>query len=282
MLFRSPNVVFQSFQSAASVALTSAIYPGVRPTAVALMLNGVSVTGTTTFAWNGTNWVATFPANATQFLYKYGQDVDQVGGKVVRIQSLVDAKTREDLFKFVEIARTDYLNYPPPFTQIQGVVSRTQESANVVTAGYIYRVQNAPISINHQVIVEVQGNITDPTTGITTVVSGSQWFTLPTAPNQAITAGLSGAYHNVNWRTGVIELAGNIVATAVRATYSSIADKRAGAVTWGRGIEGLTDGRYLTAPATVGATAMVPTSRAGIPAYLNFADVVGEMRLLVN
>jgi len=270
---------YQVFAANSTVTLTEAIYPGLLPRVVALLNSSTPVTGTTTLAFNGTNWVATLPATCTQIWYEYGHTADQRGGEVVRIQSLTDVKSREELFKFVEVARADYLNYPP-MTQRQAVTNRSAESATAVVAGSVYRVVYAPVSVNHNVIIEIQGTIIDPSTGVSVTYSGANWYTLPSGPSLSLVATLNGPYHSLNWRTGVIELAVNITATAVRVTYSSVSSVD-GAVLWGGGIEGLTDGRYVTA-GTGSATGMVPSARAGIPAHLNFADVVGEMRFLVK
>lgn len=280
----APALKYQSFTASGTVVLTEAIYPGITPRMVAIWNSSTPVASpsTTTFAFNGTNWVATLPASATQVLYEYGQSAEQIGGECVRIQSLAETKSRDELFKFVEVARDDYLNFPPPPTQRQAVTVKTQESANAVTAGSIYRVRHAPISVLHSIIVEVQGTVIDPTTAVATTYASSDWFTLPNGPQLSSVASLYGLYHNVNWRTGVIELSANVTATAVRVTYSSIDNERTGAVLWGAGIEGLTDGRYVNS-AIGSAGAMLPSNgNAGIPAYLNFADVVGELRFLVK
>jgi hypothetical protein len=275
------TVRFQLFSAGTTVTLTEAIYPGIEPRAIALRNTTTVVTGSTTFAFNGTNWVATLPATSTEIFYEYGQAEEQHGGEVVRIQSLADVKSREELFKFVEVARGDYLNYPP-MSQKVAVVTRNQEAASVVTANRVYRILNAPLSINHAVVVEMQGTVLDPSTGILATYSSDNWFTLPSGPQLSLVVALNGPYHNINWRTGTIEFAANVATiTAVRVTYSSIANDRTGAVLWGAGIEGLTDGRYLTAGAG-SAGQLVPSSRTGIPAHLNFADVVGEMRFLVK
>lgn len=271
---------YQTFSASGSVVLTEAIYPGITPRVVSILNTSTPVTGTTTLAFNGTNWVATLPGTATQVYYEYGQGPEQIGGSVVRIQSLTEVKSREELFKFVEIARTDYLNYPPPATQRVAVTPRVQEVANAVVAGSVYRVLNPWVSVNHSVTIEIQGTVADPATGVQTTYNSSNWFTLPNGPSLGLPAVFAGPYHELNWKTGVIELTANIVATSVRVTYSSVTNTK-GAVIWGGGIEGMTDGRYVTS-GLGSAGGMVPTNRAGIPAYLNFADVVGEMKFLVN
>ena len=270
---------YQTFSASGSVVLTEAIYPGMTPRVVSILNVSTPVTGTTTLAFNGTNWVATLPGTATQVYYEYGQGPEMIGGACVRIQSLTEVMSREVLFKFVEVARQDYVNYPPA-TQRVAVTPRVQEVANAVVAGSVYRVLNPWVSVNHSVLIEIQGTVADPATGVQTTYSASNWFALPSGPSLSLVAGLVGPYHNLNWRTGVIELSANIVATSVRVTYSSVANTK-GAVVWGAGIEGQTDGRYLTA-GLASASGMVPTNRAGVPAYLNFADVVGEMKFLVN
>lgn len=266
--------------SSGATSLTSAVYPGFTPRVVAMYDGSTVVTGTATLTFSGSTWVAAFPAPVTHFMYEWGQAADQIAGEVLRIQSLADVMGSDALYKFVEFSRADFLNFPPPASQKVAVTRRTQESATAVTAGSVYRVVNWPISINYAVVVEIQGTVIDDS-GISTTYTSSDWFTLPTGNAMSLIGNFSGRYHTINWRTGIIELSSNITATAVRVTYSSIDNQRTGAVLWGQGVDGLTDGRYLTDGASDAATLVPGGNRAGVPAHLNYADVVGAMRIIV-
>lgn len=272
---------YQSFTASGTVALTAAIYPGFTPRVVAMYNASGVVTGTPTYTFDGTQWVAALPGTCTQVFYEYGQAADQVAGEVLRIQSLQDIMDRDSLFKFVELSRNDFLNFPPPASQLVAITQRTNESASSVSTN-VYRVQNWPVSINHAVTIQIQGTVIDDT-GTSTTYSSSSWYTLPQGSSLDLRGYFAGKYHTMNWRTGVIEISENITLTAVRVTYCSVTDRRLGAVLWGQGILGLTDGRYLTTPSN-DASGLVPgaSSRAGVPAHLNYADVVGAMRLIVE
>lgn len=271
---------YQTQTSSGHVLLTEAVYPGMQPRIVAMFATSTPVAGTPTYTFNGSCWVAELPSACTQVWYEYGQEADQVAGEVLRIQSIVDIASQDYIAKFVELNR-EGMEWPPA-TQMVATSLKTNEAATEVTAGRVYRVVNWPISVNHAITIQVQGTVLDDT-GVSTTYASSDWYTLPAGNATSYIGQFSGRYHQVNWRTGMIELAANITATAVRVTYSSIVDRRAGAVIWGQGVIGLTDGRYLTTPSS-DAAALVPsagTARAGVPSHLNYADVVGGMRIIV-
>lgn len=261
--------------------LTAAIYPGIKPVIVFAENAGtaVSVTGATV-AWNaGGYWVATVPT-ATRVYWTYGQAADQIAGEVMRIQSLTDILNRDDFSKWVEFAPQDYRNFPPlyrPATQKFNVTEHTNETPSTITAGRAYKTAYNPISLHHTLKIEIQGTVVDKD-GVATSYSGATWYTLPGHSNQAsdMKSQFQGQYHSVNWKTGLIEIAGNITVTAIRVSYYAQTNKRDGAVVWGAGLDNLTDGRYVNDPALSG------RKKAGIPAHLNFADVVAAMRVIVR
>jgi hypothetical protein len=77
-------------------------------------------------------------------------------------------------------------------------------------------------------------------------------------------------YHNMNWRTGLIELASNITTvTAIKVLYAYLSNPRDGAVAWGQGIINLTDGRNVS-------------NQYGVPSNLNLADVIAALRVIVR
>ena len=260
----------QTLTASASFDLDSAIYPGIEPRMVAAFSASggtfVSV-ATPTMTFTGTKWRVTLGAAASEVWYEYGQDADQIGGEIIRIQSLTDMLNRDDFLRWVE-----YDNLPfPPATPRYPVTAVSNETPSTVVAGSQYRVASYPVSVHHPFTVDVKATITDKD-GTTTV--HTDWYTLPTSAILSTRGYFTGLYHNVNWRTGVIELASNITSlTAIRVTYSYLTDNRDGAPLWGGGVENLTDGRYTNQG--------LANSGAGVPAHLNVADVVAAMRLHV-
>jgi hypothetical protein len=269
--------------------LPAAIYPGIEPQVLMAFAGGsLLTTVTATVSWNGANWVASFAgagsSTVTTVVYAYGQDADQIAGEALRIQSLQDMLNRDDFLRWVEYAPSDSLNFPPAMQRVP-VTQVTNATPNTVVANSVYRVPNYPMSIHHQVLVQItDATLTDKDGNVSTYDSAQgQWFTLPTQilDNRGAFIGL---YHSVNWLTGVITLASNIAPKAgssniqIRVSYAYITDPREGAVLWGGGIIGLTDGRNVSTTNQYGQT--VPGY--GTPAHLNLPDVIGAMRLVVR
>lgn len=274
----------QNQTAATTCTLSSAVYPGIQPTIVCAWNAGtVLATGASaTLAFNGSAWVATFLNNVTDVLYEWGQTADQIAGEVVRIKSITDMLSDDNFLKWVEFAPNDYLNFPPamqrmPVTAVgtgtNPVDGTGWETPSTVTANIQYRVASYPMSVHHPVLIAIQGAITDVNGNSTTYTGSgaSAWYVLPTASIADMRGYFVGLYHTVNWRTGLIELSSNITSvTAIRALYSYISDPRDGAVLWGGGVLGLTDGtNVLNAP------------RYGTPAHLNVTDSIGELRVVV-
>jgi hypothetical protein len=271
-----------------SQSLTSATSVGIQPLVVAAF-NGTGnvLTGLTpTYVYNTTlsNWTVTFAGVSSGLvatvLYEYGQDEDQIAGEVLRIQSVSDVLSRDDYLKWVTYAQQDRLNYPPAATRfpVTSVGSGTDpdvdwETPSTVTAGKSYKVANFAngISVHSPVLVAIKGTIT-ANDGTTTTYA--DWNTLPTTTNVKDARGyFVGLYHNVNWKTGIIELSDAITSvTAIKVLYSYITDPRDGAALWGEGILGLTAGDNVN---NGGSPAY------GLPSNLNFSDVVAAMRLIV-
>ena len=197
----------------------------------------------------------------------------------MRIQSITDILSRDDFLKWVEYAPKDYLNYPPafdnfPVTQVgtgsDPDVNSDWETPSTVVAGTSYRVANYPISVRHPFLIAFKGTLID-VNGVSQTYTS--WTILPYNAIPDARGYFSGLYHNVNWRTGLIELGSNISSvTAIRVLYSYITDPRDGAVAWGTGITNLTDGRNLGSVSTY----------AGVPSHLNLSDVVAAMRIIVK
>jgi hypothetical protein len=268
----------QSAAASGVIVLTAAVYPGIVPTITAMFNGATAVTGASTLAYNGANWVATLPSACTVVWYQYGQFPDQIAGEVVRIQSLTDIADNDFLAKFVQFTKGDYLNFPPPASQRVGVTARVNETPTTITAGSVYRLQFYPLSINHAVVIQIKGTVIDKD-GVSTTYS-ADWFTVPAGNGLDLRSSFTGLYHNLNWRTGILEFSANVTVTSIQVTYRSVTDSRFGSVIWGPGVQGLTDGQYITNGAG-DASVLVPNNRAGIPPHLNSADVVGAMRVIV-
>lgn len=261
----------------AMIGLTAAIYPGITPRVVATFAAGsLLTTATATLGWDSAlgHWVVSYTgtgsATVTTVLYEYGQDADQIGGELVRIQALSEFLANNPLDRFVEMLPGDWMNYPPMMTRF-AVTAVSQETPATVVSGVQYRVPNYPMSVNHAVTVEIKGTIIDKD-GNQTVET--DWFTLPNSTVLDTRGYFIGLYHTVNWRTGVIDLGSNITSlTAIRVSYSYFTDPREGAALWGGGLIGLTDGRNTTG---------LTNNGAGVPAHLNLSDVVAAARIIVH
>ncbi len=288
--------------ASAAWQLSAAIYPGIQPRVVALFDNaGVAVKPTESLAWDSNFglWIANYTGTGSSvyaILYEHGQDADQICGEVSRIQSIYDmlqGTNGGDFLKWVEYAPADFLNFPPAAQRFP-TTAVSQETPTTVTANVSYRVVSYPMSVHHAVTVEVTGvTITDSAGSSATYAAGT-WFTLP---NSTVTDNRNqfiGLYHNVNWRTGLIELAPNVAAGSgfdIRVSYSYITNVRDGAAIWGEGVIGLTDGRNVptgqvgasstTNPYGAANTLTPSTTPYGTPAHLNYADVVGALRVWV-
>jgi hypothetical protein len=276
------------------VGLASAIYPGITPRIVLARTGATFVaTSATALSWNqGLGyWTASFSSNVTDVDYEFGQDGDQIAGEVLRIESLSNILTTHPFQKWVEYAQRDYINFPAfggvglatqrmPIVEVGTGTNPADgsgwETPSTVTANVSYRVATYPMSINHPVLIAIQGTVID-TSGYTTTYSGSgasSWFILPVSAIQDYRGYFIGLYHTVNARTGLIEFAANITSvTAIRALYSYIADPRDGASLWGGGILGLTDGANVPSGG-------VP--QYGTPAHLNVAGGTGALRVIVR
>ena len=271
--------------SSSMVDLTAALYPGVPATIITQFAStGALVTNVTgSVTWDAAlGWVASYAgagsSTVATVVYSYGQTEDQIAGSVMRIQSLTDILNRDDFLKWVEYAPQDYLNYPPAYqaypvttvgTGSDPDVNNDWETPSTSVANVKYTLANTNVSIRHPLLIAFKGTLVDKE-GVSQTYTN--WYILPYNSVLDARGYFSGLYHNVNWRTGVIELGSNVVSvSAIKVLYSYITDPRQGAAAWGAGIINLTDGR------NVGGQAY-----AGIPSNLNLSDVVAAMRLLVR
>lgn len=274
--------------------LASAAYAGFQPQVVATFnTDGEFVTDlTAAFSYSTASgaWLLTLSGSnantVTTVMYDYGQDADQIAGEVTEVRSLVDVQADDPLHKYVESG--PYFDIPPAAQKVKTTTVAlsdpedpdTGETPTTVTAGRLYRVANYPMSIHHPVTVYIQGTVIDDD-GVSTEYT-STWYTLPTSVLQDFKTYFLGKYHTVHWNTGLIEIAANITVTDIRVVYSYVTDPRTGAVLWGQGVDNLTDGWHLTAGTQVSGTTVVPNEPQGIPAHLNYSDVVGALRVFVH
>jgi len=283
-----PKTLYMTTLVAASsqITLPAAIYPGITPTLITQYTSAgvVSNTVSGSLGWNAglSRWVVTWTGAGSggvqQVQYTYGQSEDQIGGEVMRIQSLTDLLTRDDFLKWVEYAPQDYLNFPPAMQDYAttGVgtgstpwVNLDWEVPSTVVAGSQYRVANYPMSVKHPFLISFCGTLIDKD-GNSLTYTASSSLILPYNAIPDARGYFSGLYHNCNWRTGVIELGSNISAvTDIQVAYTYLTDPRDGAVAWGQGILNLTDSRNVS----VG---------AGIPSHLNLSDVTAALRIIVD
>jgi hypothetical protein len=271
--------------------LAAAIYPGITPRVVAAYTSGGSllpaVTSTVSWSAGASAWISTFAgtgsATVATVMYEYGQDEDQIAGEVLRIQSVEDILDRDDFLKWVEYAPFDFYNYPPsrasmqkyPVTRIgtgsDPDVNSDWETPSTVTSGKVYRTAERNLSVQDPVYVAFKGTLVDKDGQTLTY---ADWHILPTYAVPSMRGFFSGLYHNVNWRTGVIELSSNIVSvSAIKVAYAYQTNPRDGAVRWATGLEGLTDGRNVTVNGQ---------PAVGLQPHLNLSDVVASMRLIVR
>lgn len=286
----APTVYTATTVASATAILTAAIYPGITPVLImARSSAGLLVAASSgTVMWNAPlgKWTATFHASVTEVTYSFGHTSDQKAGHVQRIQSITDILNTDNFLRWQEYIPQDYLNYPPaaqrmPVTTVGSGTDpqngSSWETPSTITSGTQYRTTYYPLSIHHPVLVAVQGTITD-VNGNQTTYSGTSWYVLPTTALNDMRGYFIGQYHTVNWRTGVIELSSAISSlTAIRVLYSYLTDPRDGAVLWGGGVLGLTDGSNLSTFVVNGVT----DRGYGAPAHLNVTSGIGEIRVWV-
>ena len=260
-------------------SLTAATYAGFTPRALAVFAsNGSAVTAAPTMTHNGTSWVATFAVPVTALSYEYGQDADQIAGQAVRVQSLASLVSDDPFLKWVKDGGTD-MDLPPAFNR-SPVSQATEVTPSTVVAHTKYQLANYPLDPYSPVVIEIKGTIVDAN-GVAQTYT-DEWYALPTSM-QGQLGNFMGDYHNVNWFSGVVELASNITnVSAIRATYKYITDPNQGAIEWNNGQLGLTDGANVTPSTPYSGTTVVPSNPAGIPAELNITGAIGQLRFWVN
>jgi len=281
--WNSMQVYHATGAASSLIDLSAAAYPGITPVLVTQYTSAgtIATNVSGSMVWDSAlGWVASFTGagstTITRVTYTYGQSEDQIGGEVLRIQSLTDMLTRDDFLKWVEFAPKDYLNWPPAMpdyetTQV-GTGSDPDTGANweapsESVANSRYRVANYPISVKHPFQIAFKGTLVDSNGATQTYTS---WTILPYSGIPNARGYFNGQYHTVNWRTGYIDLSSNITSvTAIKVLYAYITDPRDGAVLWGNGIINLTDGRNAG-------------TNPGIPGHLNLSDVTAALRVIVR
>ena len=297
----------QNGSASATWTLTASTIPGITPIFTAAFAAGVLLTGlTAAIAHNGTNWILTLSggsaATTTEIHYNFGQDPDFIAGEVERVRSLADIQATDRFLRWVEYSGVNGGTDLPPMDPAMRrfpVTAVTNETPTTVVAGTNYRTLNNYISYYNDVRVEVRNAniVASDGTVQTYTTGGGTWYTLPTAtaPMVARHHQFMGQYFNLNWRTGDLVIESNVQAIAgaleVRVSYSYITNPRDGSLLWGAGLVNLSDGNSINTagqtqvdPVTGATINIVPNAAglAGIPAHLNYADVVGALRLFVK
>ena len=297
----------QSGSASATWTISASTAAGIVPVFTAAYATGTLLSGlTASFAHNGTNWILTLTggsaATTTEIHYNFGQDADQIAGEAERVRSLADIQANDRFLKWVEYNGINGgTDLPPtnPAMRRYPVTAVTNETPTTVVANTEYRTVNAYLSYYNSVRVEVRNariTMADGTTASYTT-GGGTWYTLPTAtaPMTAQHHQFMGSYFDLNWRTGTLKIANNVQPISgnleVRVSYSYITNPRDGSLLWGAGLYNLTDGNRIavnqsqTDPVTGLTTTITPATAAGlpgIPAHLNYDDVVGALRLFVK
>lgn len=280
-----PKKVYNSNIAAGTTnLLVNANNPGVVPTILSFWnAAGTALTSAVTLTWNATGisaslgcWSAS-AATHTDMMYEVGQDSSHIGGQVIRINPLSNVKNYDQLYKFVRNGRFDgplselFQNPRALVTTARTAVSVTP--AGTAAAGYSGTVLQSALPVvidpRSSILVEIQGTVDD--NGTSTTYSGGTWFSLPnanTTRNSSIHSGLLGAFHSINWLTGVIKLSSAVTdLTAMRITYSQISSPFV--PQFAAGQIGLTDGT-------------IAGEGAGVPAHLNASGVDGELIFWAN
>lgn len=280
----------QTGSASASMILTSAVYPGITPRVVASYASGMA-TGTPsgyTYSFNGTAWVANgMPTNVTEVLYEYGHSEAMIAGQAQNIRSISNILADDPFLRWVEFDKQFPYNMFSPALQRSPKTAVSNETPATVTANARYRVAYYPMDLFSPVTVQVS-NATVLEAGESTSYNAGTWYTLPSGPMLDVRSSFIGRYHSINWFTGLIDIASNIQpitgsSISIRISYSYISDLERGAVSWGAGVYGLTDGSNITLGQTSGGTAVTPSTNAyGVPAQLNVTDTVGALSVFVN
>ena len=275
-----PKMVYSANVAASgTISLTAALYPGITPRLVYVANAGTAVPASgQAVAWNSVAGVWQYTGStATTVIYDFGQTSEQIGGEVLRIQSLDDLLSRSDYLRWVEYARDNRLDYPPLHNAATRypVTGVTDESVTMTNnSGRVANYANG-LSVHHPISIKIQGTVVD-SDGNSTTYASSDWFTLPgVGPDITVRGTFYGMYHSVNWRTGVIDVVSSITITALKISYSYLTTLN-GAALWGGGVLGLTDGQNVNTLSTT-----PQSGAAGIPTHLDFADVIAAMRIIV-
>jgi len=258
-----------------NIDLTGANLAGVLPQIVGVKNNAgsaVSATNASNLVWNtSTNLWKYSGTTAQEVWFTYGQDADQIGGELVRINPLSNVREYDKLFPYVKTG-----SYEGPLSELFGdMVAMTTADRSAVTftvsggAGYVLQSsKNVVIDPRSAVTIEIQGTVNDG--GTVTSYSASDWYTLPNANDtryQTVHSGLIGKYHSVDWVEGRVQFSSALTITAARITYKQITSPFT--PNFAPGQIGLTDGA-------------ISGTGAGTPAHLNASGVSGELIFWAN
>jgi hypothetical protein len=216
-------------------------------------------------------------------VYQYGQGADQIAGEVVRVESLKDISYHNSWLKWVEDNFGSW-QYPPMTRR----VPTTLKSNDTCTAldGTVkkrWRLSNYPVDFRQQITIKIGGTVTDDQNVTSSYSLEANPYTLPDAGSMFKDFSL-GKYHSLNYLTGELVFTSNVNATGIQVTYNYETGYNQG-VLFGAGQLGLTDGQNTKDNFTDNGQSTAPTATGnpffGVPAHLDLADVVGELRFIV-
>jgi hypothetical protein len=271
-----PETLYGIVQSSSTtVSLTDAVYPAFKPKQIYTNVAGV----TSTFAWNGTNWVATTSSAVTNYIYSFGQKADQIAGQVIKIEALSATHEFSGWLKWV----TDDFkvwDYPPQMIRVP-VTAVTNENPLYISTG-VYRLQHKPVAIHKTITVTLAptGAETftvydvDGTT-LATVTSGTP-YDLPML-DVPLADWTMGQYHTIDPVTGNLTLSPSVVFSGSQPSAGDEFDHIQVDYHYETGYR---DGR-LFASGIIGLTDGSNTGYPGTPTNLDVVNGLGALRLIV-
>lgn len=241
-------------------ALTSANLASITPVIVlALNASGVAVTGGT-LAWNaGTSkWDASFTAAVVSVIYTFGQNADQKCGQAVRVQQIAD------MAGWLDKVQDDYGSWDvPPMWMRVPTAAITNEAVTLSSGSGT--LANKPLAGWKSIVVTITGTVIDPSDGSSTSVTGGILARADVADGNYC----HGMYYDINPATGVLTFSSNVTVTGstnCTVSYEYQTGYRNGRE-WFPGMQGITDGTN--------------TGIVGTPAHLNYASLLGELRVQI-
>lgn len=271
------KTMYSAHQAASTtITLTGAVYPAFVPKIVFASNAGAYVAPTSTLAYVGNSWQATFGSNVTDVIFMYGQTLANRAGQCISFQAVGNPNgyltAPNAIPGWLDWVKDNYdawtippLTLPRPATQVL--------NENVYTNAIgpnTYRLQQYPIVPTRTVAVYLTGTRTDPNTGVTTSITptaNGAANPLPLATNTWQNDFCYGQDYVLNPLTGVLTISSDISnISTLTVSYSADLTYLDGKI-WNPGQLGLTDGRYSGQP--------------GTPANLELIGVLADMHVAI-